>query len=227
MADNKSRQPLLLFYQKDLYLVATATLKKRASQRPHKEKLMNDGAETFSVEDEASGIPSCVFLINRDPSYIHNLLVSEDETLRPAYLVSVSAGPKPTSVDRDGVLIPHHCVRSVGRPELSKRFLLCEDLYFDMKLVSLLKSEFPETDLYSDRNGLFSTQFEKVEPVSLDWLYTKSHLVSYDQISAELLRVSRTLSLPMATIHFTGTADYIKSKVASFCENVKLSKELQ
>jgi hypothetical protein len=222
MAENKARQPLLVFYQKDLYQLASGALKKRLLQRPHKEKLMNDGAEAFSVDDESGEIPSCLLLINRDPSYIHNLLVSEDEILRPAYLISVSAGPHPKSVDRDGVLVPHHCVRSVGRPELPKRFLLCEDLFFDVKLVNRLKAEIPEDYLYSERNALFSTQFEKVENESLDWLYTKSHIVSYDQISAELLRVARTLSLPMATIHFTGGSDFIKAKLLSFCETVKL-----
>lgn len=223
MAENKSRQPLLVFYQKDLYQLATGALKKRLHQRPIKEKLMNDGAESFIVEDESGEIPSCLLLINREPSYIHNLLVSEDEILRPAFLVSVSAGPRPKSVDRDGVLIPYHCVRSVGRPELSKRFLLCEDIYFDTKLIEQLKSEIPEQILYSERNALFSTQFEKVESESLDWLYTKSHIVSYDQISAELLRVARTLSLPMATLHFTGASDFIKAKLSGFCDNVKLS----
>jgi hypothetical protein len=226
MPDNKSRQPLLLFHQRELYQIAAQSLKKRMAERPHREKLMHEGAEAFYVERENNGIPSCVFLINLDPSYIHNLLITEAETLRPGLIVSVSQGPKPPTVERAGVMVPHHCIRSVGRPELSKRFILGEDLYFNSKLVDSLRTIIPQEDIFSERNTIFSTNLSNVDDSSLDWLYKKDRVLSFDRLSAELLRVSKVLNLPVATVHFVGDSEYTKEKLRHFCENVDLNSQL-
>ncbi len=224
--ENKSRQVLLLFHEKELYQIAAQSFKKRLDQRPHREKLMHDGAEALISDGDTSGnIPACLYLINLDPAYIHNLLVSEDEVLRPAYIISVSRGPKAGAVEREGILIPNHCIRSVGRPELSKRFLLCEDHFFNPRLVDQMKTKVASEALYSDRNALFSTQLLSISESELNWLFEKDHVVSYDRIAADVLRVSKVLNLPVACVHFVGDNLYTKQALKEFCDAVELDPQ--